>query len=683
LDFDRDGAWHVLIVEDDTDTASMTSKLIDRAFHASINVAEDCASARERMAEDRFDVVILDYHLPDGNGLELLREISKTQDPPSVIMVTGEGDEETAAEAFRLHASGYLVKDKRLPTMLPEVIGGALAEISLRRAQEELRKSEERFRSIFEESPVGIQLYDTEGRLLDANDASLRIFGVKSVSEVKGLKLFEDPNITDKIKEKLRGHETVRYEADFDFEGVRELGLFETSGSGKITLEVSVTPLKHAIETPLGGYLVHVQDVTLRKQAEDALRGAKDELEERVKERTAELEEANEALRTEVAERKRAQDTLRTLAEQVQQQASMMDEILSTSPDHFYLIDSNGKFIYGSRAAAEMLGIKQEDIAGRYWWDLGFPAEVMRPFDVQREAVFTSGEPQRGYLRFPTAHGLRDYEYILSPIHRPDGQIGAVVATGRDITEHNEVKEALERHAAKLEEQAQLLDLTHDMILVRDMNSVIIFWNRGAEETYGWKREEALGKVSHELLKTRFPRPLEEIEFELLHEGRWEGEVIHATRDGRQLVESSRWALKWGEDHRPEAILEINNEITESKRLQEAELLDLFPLPVIVRDMNNSIILWNGAAAERYDWSRQEAIGKNCHELLGTRFPKPIEEIEFDLLESGRWHGELVHTARDGTEIAERSEWVLRWGDRGESSAIMEMNQTLGESRDA
>jgi PAS domain S-box-containing protein len=96
-----------------------------------------------------------------------------------------------------------------------------------------------------------------------------------------------------------------------------------------------------------------------------------------------------------------------------------------------------------------------------------------------------------------------------------------------------------------LREKARLLDLTHDTIFVRDMDNVITYWNRGAEELYGWTADEVVGKVTtHQLLRTVFPARLEEIDAELLRTGRWEGELRHTKQDGTQIVVASRWSLQ-------------------------------------------------------------------------------------------------------------------------------------------
>jgi PAS domain S-box-containing protein len=119
-------------------------------------------------------------------------------------------------------------------------------------------------------------------------------------------------------------------------------------------------------------------------------------------------------------------------------------------------------------------------------------------------------------------------------------------------------------------ERASLLDLTHDTVFVRDMRDVITFWNRAAEEMYGWKRDQAIGEVSHRLLQTIFPAPLDEITDELVRTGRWEGELVHTSRNGVKLIVASRWSLQRNERGQPVAILETNNDVTAAKEAEQA-----------------------------------------------------------------------------------------------------------------
>ena len=121
-----------------------------------------------------------------------------------------------------------------------------------------------------------------------------------------------------------------------------------------------------------------------------------------------------------------------------------------------------------------------------------------------------------------------------------------------------------------LRQQASLLDLTHDTIFVRSMDDVITYWNRAAEQLYGWDKDQAIGQASQQLLHTVFPAPFQQISAELIQNGRWEGELVHVTRDGTRVVVASRWSLQRDEHGKPAAILETNTDITERKRTQAA-----------------------------------------------------------------------------------------------------------------
>jgi PAS domain S-box-containing protein len=128
---------------------------------------------------------------------------------------------------------------------------------------------------------------------------------------------------------------------------------------------------------------------------------------------------------------------------------------------------------------------------------------------------------------------------------------------------------ALRQSEARFREQAELLDLAPVGIFLRDLDGAIAYWNRGAEECYGWRKEEALGKISHTLLETQFPEPLEEIEAKLWHDGCWEGKLVRRRRDGRCITILSRWTLRFDEKGGPSAILEVNDDVTERKLAEE------------------------------------------------------------------------------------------------------------------
>jgi PAS domain S-box-containing protein len=120
----------------------------------------------------------------------------------------------------------------------------------------------------------------------------------------------------------------------------------------------------------------------------------------------------------------------------------------------------------------------------------------------------------------------------------------------------------------EMEERSSLLDLTHDSIFVRDMDFVITYWNRGAEEFYGFTQTDAIGRRSDELLHSAFPK-LVEIRAQLLETDQWEGELTRTKADGHEVTIASRWSLRRDHQGRPVAILETSNDITARKRWEE------------------------------------------------------------------------------------------------------------------
>jgi PAS domain S-box-containing protein len=165
-----------------------------------------------------------------------------------------------------------------------------------KRIEDSLFQSEEQFRNIFENSPIGIELFDAKGVFIIGNKACLEILGVTDINKMKGFQLFDNPNITDDVKAALRRRETVRYESAYDFKKVKQAKLYKTAKSGIIQLDVVIDPLFATVHK-FTGYLMQVQDITERKKAQDHVLKARDELETQVKQRTAELERSNKELR--------------------------------------------------------------------------------------------------------------------------------------------------------------------------------------------------------------------------------------------------------------------------------------------------------------------------------------------------------------------------------------------------
>jgi PAS domain S-box-containing protein len=192
--------------------------------------------------------------------------------------------------------------------------------------------------------------------------------------------------------------------------------------------------------------------------------------------------------------------------------------------------------------------------------------------------------------------------------------------------------------------QAQLVDIAYAAMLVRDATGHILFWNREAEQLYGWTRAEALGQVVHELLATQFPQPLAEIEAAVYTTGRWQGELVHTRRDGQQVYVQSRWARQSSAGNAkgdsavdvpetPDYILEVNMDVTEQRHTQAAwaaseerfhaaieNMLDGFAILSPVRDDARRIVDFtyvyrNRAAVEPDLPSAQIQIGQRMLDL--------------------------------------------------------------------
>ena len=176
---------------------------------------------------------------------------------------------------------------------------------------------------------------------------------------------------------------------------------------------------------------------------------------------------------------------------------------------------------------------------------------------------------------------------------------------------------------AELTSLAKILDLAN--VIIHDVGGRISYWTTGCERLYGWSREEALGQVVHELLKTKYPLPRSKIVANLRKEGSWQGEIEHRKKDGSVVSVSTLWVARKSEDDVIHAVLQNNSDITGLKRAQDEiaareahlrSILDTVPEAMIVIDARGSVTSFSAAAAQLFGYRPKEVIGQNVKMLM-------------------------------------------------------------------
>jgi PAS domain S-box-containing protein len=222
-------------------------------------------------------------------------------------------------------------------------------------------------------------------------------------------------------------------------------------------------------------------------------------------------------------------------------------------------------YVFANRVARELV---QNQLMIGLTLRGAFPEVATELYDIL-DTVAATGRPYFGTervvgLRAGNRLHERYFDFRCQPMYSEAGQYDAILVFALDVTDRVRARTALE-------EQANLLDLAHDAIMSLATDSIIEFWNHGAEEMYGWSKEEALGRNVHELLQTTAPLPLEELRHIVLSNGEWNGEQKHRNRSGQELEVWSRWVAR--RHNGTSGWLEITRDITERKRL-DAHLRD-------------------------------------------------------------------------------------------------------------
>jgi PAS domain S-box-containing protein len=167
----------------------------------------------------------------------------------------------------------------RVVTIIRDVTENKLLEMSLEelesRHRTDIERSEQRFLTIFNESPVSICILDEEGTITQANPACAYMFGVKGIEDLLGFNIFGDPNLPQTIKAKMLERESIHFDWEFDFEVVRSHGLYESIKSGIMNIGTIISSIRNGKDTSLNGWIVQMQDITKYRQTTRELRESK------------------------------------------------------------------------------------------------------------------------------------------------------------------------------------------------------------------------------------------------------------------------------------------------------------------------------------------------------------------------------------------------------------------------
>jgi len=213
---------------------------------------------------------------------------------------------------------------------------------------------------------------------------------------------------------------------------------------------------------------------------------------------------------------------------------------------------------------------------------------------------------------------------------------------------------------AEIQRQAALLDLSPDAIFVRKLDGTITFWSKGAEKNYGWTKEEAIGKNSNDILKTKFVKVYRDIIAEIKQTGKWSGELVQTTKEGKQLTLQSFWQAIFDVDGEIGELLESNVDITERKHFEQAlerakvdweRTFDSVPDLIAILDDKHKIVRANKAMAQALGTSPENCVGLNCYDCVHGKQEPPLFCPHMLAMADGQEHTAEVHEERLGGDF--------------------------------
>ena len=376
-----------------------------------------------------------------------------------------------------------------------------------KRAIEALRESEERYRDLVENSSLLVGLHDFNGRILDINQMVVKYTGSSQAENLVGrcIEEFLAPEVRHLFQAYLQE--------------------IQTKGSARGVMKVL---------TPTGEKRILEYENTLRSNGDASV---------------------IRSIGRDVTEQKRAEAALARSEERFR-------SLSASSPVGIFHTDPSGLCLYTNVRCQEIFGLSFDECLGNGWSRAIHPDEREKVLSNWMEAVRAGRECDVQFRVLKPDGEIRIVRARKKAMYSEAGHLIGFVGTEEDITERKHAEE-------RLLEQAALLNHAQEAIIACDSAGRVVFWNPGAERIYGWKAEEAIGRIMRE--EVHGLAHLDELQAarrELYQKGEWMGEWQQFTKDKREIIVESRCTLVRDAQGNHKATLIINNDITEKKRLE-------------------------------------------------------------------------------------------------------------------
>jgi len=521
-----------------------------------------------------------------------------------------------------------------------KVVGvfGIARDITKRKkAEKALRAANERFKSIFENTTIGMHQTTPDGRILMANPALLNMLGYSSFEKLahrdleKGGYDLEYPRSTFKKLMESEG---------------RVIGLesawLKTDGTTVFVRESARTVRDDAGNTLY--YEGTVEDITERRKAEEELQQVLRGLETRIEERTAELEKANDQLKNEMAERKQVMTALRESEEKWR-------SLVENAPNIIIIVDREGTIQFVNHTVP---GFTVENTIGTNLSDYTKP-EYHSIAREKVEHVFQTGEACSYEVKGIGLHG-RDTWYAtrVGPIKR-EGRVEAAVLICMDITEQKLAAEDLERTKDRF---MSLVNLLPQTVFEIDLDGRVTFVNQCALETFGYTQEDVAGGINaFELFLPEDKEKIRENMQRLLNGGQSRPSEYTGIRKDGSTFAALIYSTVITENDQPLGFRGVLVDISSRKRAEEEikrfkTISDMANYGAAISDLAGNLIYVNEFFAGSHGYHADELVGRHLTIFHNKAQLKKVMKINKELIAHGEYRAQEVwHTHKDGSQF--------------------------------